>query len=236
MPRELSDLEKRVLRELKKRGEGSLAEAVLEISRRLGSRPREVASALYSLWKKGYLDLVPESPPSSVLEYALSAESIWFWTATALVAITALLVFYVTTPPLLYLRYVLGSLYVLYLPGAMLVEALYPRGEELEGLERVALSIGLSLALVPLVGLVLNYTPWGIRLERVWAWHKAMARASEASICGFCVSLSRCMTIICTCCLSAPPVPAMACLTCVAVYSAICRPASAPATMAAPRA
>ena len=36
--------------------------------------------------------------------------------------------------------------------------------------------------------------------------------------------------------LSAPPVPAMACLTCVAVYSAICRPASAPATMAAPRA
>jgi len=167
MPRELSDLEKRVLRELKKRGEGSLAEAVLEISRRLGSRPREVASALYSLWKKGYLDLVPESPPSSVLEYALSAESIWFWTATALVAITALLVFYVTTPPLLYLRYVLGSLYVLYLPGAMLVEALYPRGEELEGLERVALSIGLSLALVPLVGLVLNYTPWGIRLEPV---------------------------------------------------------------------
>jgi uncharacterized membrane protein len=25
--------------------------------------------------------------------------------------------------------------------------------------------VGLSLALVPLVGLVLNYTPWGIRLE-----------------------------------------------------------------------
>ncbi|MEM1772724.1 MAG: DUF1616 domain-containing protein, partial [Desulfurococcaceae archaeon] len=27
-----------------------------------------------------------------------------------------------------------------------------------------ALSIGLSLAVVPLIGLILNYTPWGIRL------------------------------------------------------------------------
>ncbi|HPC28222.1 MAG TPA: DUF1616 domain-containing protein, partial [Candidatus Methanomethylicus sp.] len=30
-----------------------------------------------------------------------------------------------------------------------------------------ALSIGLSLALVPLTGLVLNYTPWGIRLDPI---------------------------------------------------------------------
>jgi len=49
------------------------------------------------------------------------------------------------------------------------VEALYPRGDELTPLERLALSIGLSLAVVPLVGLVLNYTPWGIRLVPVTA-------------------------------------------------------------------
>ncbi|MCC6050331.1 MAG: DUF1616 domain-containing protein, partial [Thermofilum sp.] len=36
-------------------------------------------------------------------------------------------------------------------------------------LERLALSIGLSLALVPLVGLLLNYTPFGIRLYPVLA-------------------------------------------------------------------
>ena len=39
--------------------------------------------------------------------------------------------------------------------------------EEMESLERVALSIGLSLALVPLVGLLLNYTPWGITLTPI---------------------------------------------------------------------
>ena len=48
-----------------------------------------------------------------------------------------------------------------------LIEALYPVESELSPLERVALSIGLSLALVPLVGLVLNYTPWGIRLTPI---------------------------------------------------------------------
>ncbi|MGQ9515561.1 MAG: DUF1616 domain-containing protein [Thermoproteota archaeon] len=38
---------------------------------------------------------------------------------------------------------------------------------ELDQIERFALSVGMSLALVPLVGLLLNYIPWGIRLEPV---------------------------------------------------------------------
>ncbi|RQG96014.1 DUF1616 domain-containing protein [Natrarchaeobius chitinivorans] len=36
--------------------------------------------------------------------------------------------------------------------------------EGIDGIERVALSFGLSIAIVPLIGLVLNFTPWGIRL------------------------------------------------------------------------
>ncbi|WP_135366456.1 DUF1616 domain-containing protein [Halosimplex halophilum] len=42
------------------------------------------------------------------------------------------------------------------------VEGAGDRG--IDGLERVALSFGLSIAIVPLIGLVLNFTPWGIRL------------------------------------------------------------------------
>ena len=34
----------------------------------------------------------------------------------------------------------------------------------IDGIERVALSLGLSIAITPLIGLVLNFTPWGIRL------------------------------------------------------------------------
>jgi len=39
-----------------------------------------------------------------------------------------------------------------------------PDSEGIDGIERVALSFGLSIAIVPLIGLVLNFTPWGIRL------------------------------------------------------------------------
>lgn len=34
----------------------------------------------------------------------------------------------------------------------------------IDGIERAALSIGLSIAIAPLAGLILNFTPWGIRL------------------------------------------------------------------------
>jgi uncharacterized membrane protein len=37
----------------------------------------------------------------------------------------------------------------------------------IDGIERVALSFGLSIAVVPLTGLVLNFTPWGIRLAPI---------------------------------------------------------------------
>jgi uncharacterized membrane protein len=57
-----------------------------------------------------------------------------------------------------YARYVLGTVYVLLLPGYATVEALYPEERSLKPLERLALSI------VPLIGLALNYTPLGIRL------------------------------------------------------------------------
>ncbi len=37
----------------------------------------------------------------------------------------------------------------------------------MSGIERLALSFGLSIAVVPIIGLILNYTPWGIRLETI---------------------------------------------------------------------
>lgn len=40
-------------------------------------------------------------------------------------------------------------------------------GSGIDGIERVALSFGLSIAIVPLIGLVLNFTPWGIRLTPI---------------------------------------------------------------------
>jgi len=79
------------------------------------------------------------------------------------------------------LRVVFGLAFVLFVPGYALIAALFPEASTspvadgdsdtddedssgIDGIERVALSFGTSIAVVPLVGLVLNFTPFGIRL------------------------------------------------------------------------
>lgn len=66
-----------------------------------------------------------------------------------------------------YLRVVLGLPFILFFPGYTLIAALFSKKGDLDGIERVALSFGLSIAVVPLIGLGLNYTPWGIRLAPI---------------------------------------------------------------------
>lgn len=75
-------------------------------------------------------------------------------------------VVFIVIPPLstIWVRTVLGLSMVLFLPGYALIAALFPHRDDLDGIERTALSFGLSIAVVPLLGLGLNYTPWGIRL------------------------------------------------------------------------
>jgi len=65
------------------------------------------------------------------------------------------------------LRVILALPLVLFIPGYALIAALFPGQDELDLIERIALSFGLSIAVVPLIGLGLNYTPWGIRLDPI---------------------------------------------------------------------
>ncbi len=65
------------------------------------------------------------------------------------------------------LRSVLGPGMVLFVPGYALIAALFPGKGDIDAIERTALSFGSSLAVSPLIGLALNFTPWGIRLEPI---------------------------------------------------------------------
>ncbi|QSZ67612.1 DUF1616 domain-containing protein [Methanofollis aquaemaris] len=66
-----------------------------------------------------------------------------------------------------FIQVIFGLPMVLFIPGYALIAALFPEKDDIDGIERVALSFGLSIAVVPLIGLALNYTPWGIRLEPI---------------------------------------------------------------------
>jgi uncharacterized membrane protein len=56
---------------------------------------------------------------------------------------------------------------LLFLPGYCLIAALFPGYSDIDLHERIALSIGLSVAVVPLIAFGLNFTPFGIRLDPV---------------------------------------------------------------------
>ena len=83
---------------------------------------------------------------------------------------TLLCIPFVLLPPLneiSAIRIILGLPLVLFLPGYALIAVLFPRKDDLDAIERIALSFGLSIAITPLLGLALNYTPFGIRSSPV---------------------------------------------------------------------
>lgn len=79
--------------------------------------------------------------------------------------LVVLLIVVIIISPSNILRIVLGLPLVLFFPGYTLMLALFPKKEGIGSIERVALSFGISIAVVPLIGLILHYTEWGITLE-----------------------------------------------------------------------
>jgi hypothetical protein len=123
---------------------------------------------VHGLHESGSIRIIDPDPPRDFSEYVLSFYSSWFWLVVSALTITILSVYVLpAVPPFSWVRVLFGFITSLYLPGYTFIEALYPQRVELEELERFALGIGLSLALTPLTGFVLNYTPWGIRLDPV---------------------------------------------------------------------
>ena len=150
------------------RGEVETLEEYVK-SRAITSGFHNAVKEAYEMHEEGKISLVDPRPPDGILAFLLRPDySLWSYSVAALVALTmASVIFSDSITIFKYLRYVTGSLYVLFLPGYLLIEALYPEERSLSPLERLALSLGLSLAVVPLIGLVLNYTPWGIRFTPI---------------------------------------------------------------------
>lgn len=85
------------------------------------------------------------------------------------ISLNLLFILFVSVPSLQEtpVRIVLGFSLVLFLPGYSLIAMLFPRMEDLGWVERFALSLGSSIAIITLVGLGLNYTSFGIRLSPI---------------------------------------------------------------------
>ena len=153
----------------------------------LTSKPKkEILNRIIQLQQQEKVHIKPQQTPipRKFTGYLSSNHALWYWITMALTVITVIVVFTISENayPLVYIRYVLGTMFILWLPGYAFIKALFPqhlpftRGlahtletseKNLDIIERIALSLGMSLALVPIVGLLLNYTPWGIRLTPI---------------------------------------------------------------------
>ena len=112
--------------------------------------------------------LPPELVPNKLSTYLFSTHATWFWIIITLSITTIITVFKIPEKavPYVYVRHILGSIFVFCLPGFSLIKTLFPT-REINSIERIALSIGVSLTIVPLIGFLLINTPWGIRLTSI---------------------------------------------------------------------
>jgi len=151
-----------------------VGKAITDLSNRLSIERHEIIKRIYLLKDKGLIEVYDVQPPTNLHSFLISLYSLWFWTVAALVVPTIFLAYLALAPPLIYARYLFGLLFMLYLPGASLIELFYPDNKKISQLEKVALSVGISLTLDPLLALVLNFSPWGIRFESILAFMTLM--------------------------------------------------------------
>ena len=166
----LDEFDEALIRVIGNEHPATLEEAVRLVRLRRGEAEEAVMERVLRLESQGKIlfEKSPAAVPSSLTGYFFSGWALWFWVVFALASAAAVMVFVVPEGafPVVYARYLFGSVFVLFLPGYSLIKALFG-SKELDNIELFALSIGLSLALVPLAGLLLNYTPWGIRTTPV---------------------------------------------------------------------
>ena len=172
------ELEQQILQVVKDIKPNTIRRLIQLVQQSHNVSEKEIIKRAISLRERGLLDFTPSQTlmPSTFTAYLGSGQAAWYWITVAMALATTTVTFTIAENayPLVYLRYVLGATFVLWLPGYTFIKALFPAhtrvktsGKSLDTVERIALSLGMSLALVPITGLLLNYTPWGIRLAPI---------------------------------------------------------------------
>lgn len=169
-------LEERVLRILETTNPKTVEEVVDAIRREeplVTEEIKEITDILRRLDERGMIELtnLPVDQPAKAgiraRDTAIRHGNCWLYLVLS-GAVATLAAVYLLPPgdALVPVRWVLGTLLVTFLPGYATVQALFP-GPNPKSIERFALSLALSLAIVSLTAFLLNYTPWGVRLDPV---------------------------------------------------------------------
>jgi hypothetical protein len=172
------ELTRAIIKTINERKPENVKQLITFVEERLPITEEKILDAVLKLQNQGTIKLENQPSPASLkpATYMKTSQALWYWATIATATITVATVFTVPEDfyPWTYLRNALGVIFVLWLPGYTFIKALFPvqvpiktSTQNLDTIERIALSLAMSIALVPIVGLILNYTPWGIRLTPI---------------------------------------------------------------------
>jgi len=91
------------------------------------------------------------------------------WLAIVLLftVLTLLATYLIQSEPLIYIRYALSFVFIVFLPGYCLVNILFLGKNRIDIIESLVLSIALSFGLAGLTGLFLGLSPVGINFQSI---------------------------------------------------------------------
>lgn len=158
----MEELKEKILKILEKK---KLIEA-RELVKELKIEEEKIGEVLLDLEDEDKIELIEFFPKDKGFkDYILTPDySAWYFLILIGVFLTVLVTLILPSNIVTAtIRMGVGILFIIFFPGYAVVETIFSKRSEISLIERFALSIGLSIAIAPILGLILNYT-FGIRL------------------------------------------------------------------------
>jgi hypothetical protein len=126
----------------------------------------EIQSAVKKLESEKKITLLGPGTKAHFFDYITrSYNGLPLWlTAAATCLIMAIVFLLPNTEPWSYMRMITGAVFVLFIPGNALVQLLFAH-RNIEQTEQMVLSVGLSIAIISIIGLMLKYILFALTVE-----------------------------------------------------------------------
>ena len=163
----LESLAQKVIRENHPRTVGQLAQGMKKLAI---VDDDDLVIIIKRMAHEGSIKLArPDYSHETLIDYFLTPTlSDWFWVSCLITVLTVLFLrFAPNLSSLVILRWALGSIFVLYLPGYALMRFLLPNRSEMDATEKYTLNVVASFTVTALLGVFLEFAEVGLTLLSV---------------------------------------------------------------------
>jgi hypothetical protein len=169
-----SDLTRIILNVLEENNPQSVEQLTKILTESLDLTEDDIIKSVLKLQTEGIIKLQNQTLElKKSINYLKTGGAIWFWLTIAIGTITSILTLTISESAnqWVFIRNILGLVFILFLPGFAFVKALFQNNlshknsiGNLETIQHITLSVGMSIVLVTIVGFLLYYSPWGLNL------------------------------------------------------------------------